>query len=249
MKHAYARIALLVSALAILICACEHKKPQIVVPVVGKNFGDYKVMRDQRILELKTNFPDLPSNALDAFESVPRALFVADLARHRAYEDQMLPIGSEQATLKLSDIAWLITQLKITPSESILEIGTGTGYMTAILARLAKMVYSIEINEYLSENARQMLERLSITNIKLKNGDGLQGWSRFAPFDVVIITAAVPEIPQELIDQLDANARIAAPIVEAIGKTPWHIYRLDENKNLVEFAKHNANIPNAIPGE
>ncbi len=237
---------------SILNVACTKAPEQIVVPVSGKQMQDLRDSREARLAELKREFPDLPQTTLDAFDSVPRMLFVADLARHRAYEDQMLPIGSEQATLKLSDIAWLVSQLKISPSDTVLEIGTGTGYMTAILARTAKFVYSIEINEYLGENARLSLERLNVSNVKLKNGNGLNGWKNMAPFDVIIVTAAVDEVPLALAAQLSENGRLAAPIIKVVDedkgtiKTPWHVYQLKDDVNLVEYATRNSNITLAV---
>ena len=234
MNHAPLCLFCLITALLLL--SCTPQTPQIVVPVVGKQMADYQASRENRIEQLKRDFPALPQTALDAFATIPRPLFVADLARHRAYEDQMLPIGSEQATLRLSDIAWLITTLKIQPSDTILEIGTGTGYMTAILARTGKFVYTIELNEYLAENAQTTLARLKVENVRFRTHDGLDGWKNKAPFDVIIYTAAVqpnainegdpPEklLPPAIVSQLNPGGRIAIPLIESANKTPWKVY-------------------------
>lgn len=234
MNHAPLCLFCLLTALSLL--SCTPQTPQIVVPVVGKQMADYQASRENRIEQLKRDFPTLPQTALDAFTTIPRPLFVADLARHRAYEDQMLPIGSEQATLRLSDIAWLITTLKIQPSDTILEIGTGTGYMTAILARTGKFVYTIELNEYLAENAQTTLARLKVENVRFRTHDGLEGWKNKAPFDVIIYTAAVqpnainegdpPEklLPPDIVSQLNPGGRIAIPLIESANKTPWKVY-------------------------
>ncbi len=233
--------------IAFVAAACAEEKPKIIVPVVGQQMDDIQQSRTKSIQAIREEFPNISQTALDALESVPRVLFVADLARHRAYEDQMLPIGSEQVTLKLSDIAWLITNLQITPTDIVYEVGTGTGYMTALLARICKFVYTSEINEYLAENARQSLERLKVENYKLRQGkDGLKGWPLRAPFDVVIITAAVSEFPTEIITQLNPGARIGVPIVDSETRMHWRLYKLDEQGELVEYAKRITNIPRAI---
>ena len=223
---------------AIFLCACAKTSPQIVVPVVGKQMEDYRVSRERRIEQLKAEFPDLPQTTLEAFSSIPRPRFVADLARHRSYEDQMLPIGSEQATLRLSDIAWLITTMHIRPTDTVLEIGTGTGYMTAILARTAKAVYTVEINEYLSENAQMILDSLKISNVSFRTHDGLDGWKARAPFDVIIYTAAIPPLEradgepvekyfsETILSQLASGGRIAVPFIESPTRTPWRVYAL-----------------------
>ena len=253
--------------------SCNKEKPQIVVPVVGKQMADYQVSRENRIAQLQTEFPDLPQTTIEAFSSIPRPMFVADLARHRAYEDQMLPIGSEQATLRLSDIAWLITAMHIQSTDTVLEIGTGTGYMTAILARTAKFVYTVEINEYLSENAQTALERFKVTNVKFRTHDGLDGWKARAPFDIIIYTAAIsprvhdedapPEalLPEAILSQLSPGGRIAVPFIESPNRTPWHVYELqpvpreEDNADaedaptayqLVEIESRKANITPAI---
>jgi len=235
---------------AFVAAACAEEKPQIVVPVVGQQMGDIQQSRANRIQAIREEFPNISQSAIDAFESIPRALFVADLARHRAYEDQMLPIGSQQVTLKLSDIAWLITNLQIAPTDIVYEVGTGTGYMTALLARISKFVYTSEINEYLAENARQSLERLKIENFKLRQGkDGLKGWPLRAPFDVVILTASVTEFPQDIISQLNPGARIAVPLADSETRMHWRLYKLDEQGELTEYAKRITNIPRAIVAE
>ena len=246
MKRSY-----LLTCLLALLClvSCAEEKKQIVIPVVGQQMNDFKKYHDERMAALASQFPDLPTTALEAFQTTPRAFFVADLARHRSYEDQMLPIGSEQVTLKLSDIAWLITSLKIAPTDIVFEVGTGTGYMTTILARTAKFVYTMDINEYLADIAMQNLQRFKVENIKIKRGlvnDGLKGWPARAPFDVVIITAAVEKFPDALIPQLKDGARVAAPIIESAAKTPWRLYRLNEDRQLVEYAHRNTNIPPAV---
>lgn len=227
---------------------CAEEKKQIVVPVAGSaQHYDYYGKKAEMLEWLRTSYPKLSPNALDAFDSIARMFFVTDVARHRSFDDKALPIGSGQSTLKLSDIAFLITELDLQPTDNVLEVGTGTGYFAAILSRLVDTVNTVEVLEYLYEIARQRMDGLQITNVKLRNGDGLQGWSRRAPYDVVIITAAVKAIPQAILAQLKTEARLAAPILDAHGDCEWVLYRW-QNEALEEIGRKPTRIPPAIEG-
>ena len=227
----------------IVLAGCAEEKKQIVVPAVGMGQRNPEV-KQQMLSQLQTDFPKLKPNAIEALDSIPRMLFVTSAARHRAYEDKALPIGSAQATLKLSDIAWLLSEIDIQPSAKVLEIGTGTGYFTAILSRLAAKVYSIEVLEYLSEISRSTLDRLKIENVKIRNHDGHDGWPIYAPYDVIIVTAAVKEIPSALISQLAPMGIIAAPI-RSNSECAWHIFK-SINGELQELSQRPSNVPNII---
>lgn len=244
MKH-YPRF-ICVFLLFIVLSGCAQEQEQIVVPVAGR-IAD----REQQKIDLRANlaqtFPKLGEPELNAIDSIARAFFVANVARHRAYMDYALPIGSEQTTLKMSDIGFVLSEIGIKPADQILEIGTGTGYLTAILSRLGAQIYSVEINEYLSEIARQNMKRYSLSNVHIRNADGLEGWSRFAPYDVVIITASVRQIPDEIMAQLKPGARIAVPIRDEDGTCRWMIYQTKgEEKEIEEIASRESNVPDAI---
>jgi protein-L-isoaspartate(D-aspartate) O-methyltransferase len=142
----------------------------------------------------------------------PRHLFVPQSEQMRAYEDRPLSIGYG-ATISQPYIVALMTEL-LRPSRSqrVLEIGTGSGYQAAILAQLAGHVYSIEMVPELAASARDTLARLGYRNVTVRQGDGYKGWPERAPFDAIMLTAAPPEIPQALLDQLAKGGRLVAPV-------------------------------------
>lgn len=225
---------------------CAKEQERIIVPVAGIGGGqNYAAKRAALIEMLRKEYPKLKEAELAAFDTTSRMFFVNDIARHRAYEDVALPIGSGQSSLRFSDMAFVLSELDIQPNERVLEIGTGSGYFTAILSRVCSEVYSVEILEYLYEVARQNLDRLQITNARLKNGDGMEGFARFAPYDVVIFTAAVPEIPPAVVRQLKSQARVAAPMIDSNRDTLWVIYSL-RNERLEEVSHKRSAIPLAI---
>ena len=149
---------------------------------------------------------------LKAMEDVPRQRFVSPAQQDMAYADRPLPIGHGQTISQPYVVAFMTQMLEVRPEDKILEIGTGCGYQAAVLARLAKQVYTIEIVEPLADDARKLLAELGYTNIFIKAGDGFDGWSEHAPFDKIILTCAVKEFPPKLIEQLKEGGRIIAPL-------------------------------------
>jgi protein-L-isoaspartate(D-aspartate) O-methyltransferase len=149
---------------------------------------------------------------LEAMRTVERHRFVPDAYRGAAHDDHPLPIGHGQ-TISQPYIVALMTELaRVRPDARVLEIGTGSGYQAAVLAVLAKEVYTIEIVAPLAAEAAERLARLGYRNVTVRAGDGYRGWPEKAPFDAVIVTAAPPEIPQPLLDQLAVGGRLVAPI-------------------------------------
>ncbi|NQT33208.1 MAG: protein-L-isoaspartate(D-aspartate) O-methyltransferase [Candidatus Omnitrophica bacterium] len=148
---------------------------------------------------------------LDAMMSVKRHLFVPENFRQASYEDTPLPIGFGQTISQPYIVAYMTEAVRLTPRDRVLEIGTGCGYQAAILARLVKEVYTIEIVRSLAESAEQRLLESGYNNIHVKWGDGYRGWPEFAPFDAIIITAAPPSIPEELVEQLKVGGRMIVP--------------------------------------
>ena len=156
-------------------------------------------------------------NVLNAMRSTPRHLFVPENLRDYAYEDRPLPIGLGQ-TISQPYVVALMTEL-LSPSRTdrVLEIGTGSGYQAAVLAGLAKHVYTIEIVGELAKAARERLAALGYRNVTVRQGDGYKGWPDEAPFERIILTAAPAEIPQKLVEQLRPGGRLVAPVGESPG--------------------------------
>ncbi len=151
-------------------------------------------------------------NVLAVMLKVPRHEFVTGSYKNRAYADFPLPIGKDQTISQPYIVALMTQSARLQPEDRVLEIGTGSGYQAAVLAELVKEVYTIEIIEALANDARSDLKRLGYENVKVKHGDGYQGWEEFAPFDAILLTAAAPEIPQPLIDQLKEGGRMVLPL-------------------------------------
>ena len=151
---------------------------------------------------------------LRAFDLVPRHVFLPESVSHRAYEDSALPIGYGQTASQPSIQALYLQLLEIQPRDRVLEIGTGSGYQTALLAHLAERVYSIERVRELSVRARAALDQLRISNVALWVGDGTVGWTRYAPYNAILVSAGAPSIPQPLLDQLAPGGRMLIPLGE-----------------------------------
>lgn len=149
---------------------------------------------------------------LRAFDMVPRHHFLPQAVWHRAYEDASVPIGFGQTASQPSLQALYMDVVKLQPNDRVLEIGTGCGFQTAVLAQLAERVYSVERIRPLSIRARAALDDLRISNVALLVGDGTIGWSRYAPYDVILVAAAAPEIPEPLLAQLAEGGRMLVPV-------------------------------------
>ena len=149
---------------------------------------------------------------LQLFDRVPRHLFVPEGVWPRAYEDAAIPIGYGQTASQPSLQALYLSVLKVTPDDTVLEIGTGSGFLTGLLAFIADRVYSVERIRELSVRARAALDQLRIKNVALMVGDGTIGWRKYAPFDVIVVSAASPSVPSAFIDQLAEGGRLLIPV-------------------------------------
>jgi protein-L-isoaspartate(D-aspartate) O-methyltransferase len=149
---------------------------------------------------------------LQLFDRVPRHIFLPEGVWPRAYEDAPIPIGYSQTASQPSLQAYYLTLLRPRADEKVLEIGTGSGYMTALLALMADRVYSVERVRELSQRARRALDDLALRNVALLVGDGTIGWRKYAPFDVIVVSAASPSIPPALVDQLADGGRMLIPV-------------------------------------
>ena len=152
------------------------------------------------------------SRLIDAMMKVPRHIFVEEAMAAQAYSDSALPIGEKQTISQPYMVALMTQMLHLTGTEKVLEIGTGSGYQTAILARLAARVYTIERIRTLALKARKALDSLGFLNINLRIEDGTCGWETEAPFDAIVVTAGAPDVPGHLIDQLDIGGRLVIPV-------------------------------------
>ena len=149
---------------------------------------------------------------LEVMSRVPRHLFTLDSLKHRAYGDTPLPIGENQTISQPYIVAAMTEALKLKGHERVLEIGTGSGYQVAILAKIAKQVFSIETVKSLAESATRRLREQGYDNVQVRYGDGYKGWKEEAPFDAIIVTAAPERIPETLCQQLKVGGRIIVPV-------------------------------------
>lgn len=149
---------------------------------------------------------------LEAMLKVPRHLFVPEQMKELAYGDEPLPIGEGQTISQPYIVAYMTEALKLTGNERVLEIGTGSGYQTAILAEIVKEVYTVEVIPELSRRAQKVLAELGYNNIKFLIGDGTRGWPEHAPYDAILVSAAPATVPRTLVDQLKINGRMIIPV-------------------------------------
>jgi protein-L-isoaspartate(D-aspartate) O-methyltransferase len=152
------------------------------------------------------------SRVIAAMGKVPRHLFVEEALQTQAYSDHPLPIGEKQTISQPYMVALMTEALQLTGKEKILEIGAGSGYQAAILAEIAKQVFSIERILSLAMKARKLIQDLGYSNVEIKFSDGTQGWVEESPFDAIIVTAGAPDVPQPLIDQLAMDGRLVIPV-------------------------------------
>jgi len=152
------------------------------------------------------------SSVLAAMEKVPRHEFVPDKIRSHSYNDEPLSIGEGQTISQPYIVAYMTEVLQLEDDKKVLEIGTGSGYQTAVLAEIVRDVYSVEIIESLSRRSRDILAELGYKNIQYKVGDGSYGWKEFAPFDAIIVTAAPRVTPQPLQEQLSIGGKLIVPV-------------------------------------
>lgn len=149
---------------------------------------------------------------IDAMKKVPRHLFLDEALWPQAYEDHPLPIGEKQTISQPYIVALMTELLRLTGKEKVLEIGSGSGYQTAVLAELAEQVYTIERIPTIAKRARKLFDDLKYRNIIVTIGDGTMGWKEYSPYDGIIVTAAAPDPPQPLLEQLGIGGRLVIPI-------------------------------------
>ena len=173
----------------------------------------------------------LDPRVMAAMGRVPREKFVPAVLREAAYDNGPLPIGQGQTISQPYIVALMTDLLQLGPDDRVLEVGTGSGYQTAILSCLAKTVYTVELLHELGERAAERLAALNYNNIEYHIGNGYEGWPQHAPYDAIIVTAAAPEIPPALIDQLKPGGRLVIPV-------GWQY--MPQELMLIEKDAHNA---------
>jgi protein-L-isoaspartate(D-aspartate) O-methyltransferase len=196
------RLGLLVCGAALLVGPVVSCKETVLDPT-------------QERLEMVNQIRDMgvtDEQVLTAMRSVPRHLFVPSESANFAYNDYPLPIDSGQTISEPYVVAYMTEALKLRPTDRVLEIGTGSGYQAAVLSKIVKKVYTVEIVKELATTAAKRLKELGFNNIEVRNGDGYAGWPEAAPFDAIIVTAAAAHIPRPLLDQLKPGSRLVIPV-------------------------------------
>jgi len=171
------------------------------------------------------------ARVLKAMETIPRHLFVDEALMDQAYNDSPLPIDERQTISQPYIVALMTEALILTGSEKVLEIGTGSGYQTAILAALADRVFSIERIASLASRARTILDALNFYNVAIRVGDGTYGWREESPFDAIIVTAGAPRVPETYVAQLAVGGRLVIPVGSRISQDLFRVTRLSEDVN------------------
>jgi len=207
-------VALLVVVIAAVACSDGMQEPT----------QDSRALERERMVEQQLRGRDIRNEAvLQAMRRVPRHRFVPADEQGGSYTDYPLPIGFGQTISQPYIVAFMTEALDVRPDDRILEIGTGSGYQSAVLGELAREVFTIEIVEALAERSRALLQELGYRNVHVRTGNGYNGWPEHAPFDRVIVTAAPGEIPGALIEQLKIDGVIAVPV--GIGEQTLQVLR------------------------
>ena len=233
------RIALLSLLLIGSLPACQRKPAQGTSSVEGEE-QDLLATERARMVEEQIAARGIREPAvLEVMTRVARHEFVPREYQSLAYADRPLPIGLDQTISQPYIVAYMTEAAQIEPTDKVLEIGTGSGYQAAILAELAREVYTIELIPELAARAASVLRRLGYTNVRTRTGDGYAGWKEHAPFDAILVTAAPDHVPPALVEQLAVNGRMIIPVgrgeqeMRVITKTPAGVTQ--EATMLVQF--------------
>jgi protein-L-isoaspartate(D-aspartate) O-methyltransferase len=189
---------------------------------------DFPKARLKMVEEQITSRGIKDAKLITAMKKIPRHLFVEEALQNQAYSDHPLPIGEKQTISQPYMVALMTEAMLLTGKEKVLEIGTGSGYQTAILAELSEKVFSIERIRPLAIRARKLLYELGYFNVEIKIFDGTFGWMEESPFDAIIVTAGSPDIPQPLIDQLAIGGRLVIPAGDAFVQDLFRVTKTEE---------------------
>lgn len=177
-------------------------------------------------------------NVLKALNTVKRELFVSDEFKRFAYDNNALPISSNQTISQPYTIAFMTELLGVKKGSKVLEIGTGSGYQAAILCEMGAKVYSVERLQELSIKAKELLEQLHY-KVKIKCDDGTRGWKEFSPYDGIIVTAGSPKVPKSLVDQLDINGSLVIPVGDRVSQRLVHVRKVETKDKKIKILKDN----------
>lgn len=180
---------------------------------------NFDIARKRMIQEQIVNRGITSPRLLEALHKIPRHLFVQEAMSIQAYSDSSLPIGDKQTISQPYMVALMTELLELTSNDHVLEIGTGSGYQTAILASLARRVWTIERIRPLAMQARKVLDSLHLLNINIKVGDGTMGWPEEGPFNAILVTAGAPAVPETLAAQLAPGGRLVIPVGDEANQT------------------------------
>lgn len=185
------------------------KSPEMMAVIV-RLVMNLEESRERLIRHLSRDIHD--KRVLDAMRRVPRELFVPQAERHLAYDDRPLPIGEGQTISQPFIVALMTQALKLTGTEKVLELGSGSGYQAAILAELARQVITVERLQNLADTARQTLKKMGYTNVQVYLAEKTIGWQAKAPYEAIMVTAGAPQIPPKLLEQLTVGGRMVIPV-------------------------------------
>jgi protein-L-isoaspartate(D-aspartate) O-methyltransferase len=194
---------------------------------------DFEAARARLIKQLSPEIKD--ERVLAAMSRIPRELFVLPEDRHLAYEDRPLPIGLDQTISQPFIIALMTEALELTGSEKVLEVGTGSGYQTAILAELSQMVISVERLPALAEKAKIVLESLGYKNLEIHLAEETLGWKKGAPYQAILVTAGAPRVPNDLLAQLAIGGRMVIPVGSRYAQELCKITRYQEKNSTLNL--------------
>jgi len=199
-----------------------------------KDLPKHKGLRNQLVKTIK-NKGITDKKVLDAISKIPRHLFMDSGFIDFAYQDNAFPIAADQTISQPYTVAFQTELLELKKGDKVLEIGTGSGYQTAVLIELKTVVYSIERQKELYEKVRKFLPKMGYVAKKLSFGDGYKGWSEYAPFDKILVTAGAPFVPKPLLDQLKIGGRLVIPVGENVQTMTVYIRKGDKDFEKHEF--------------
>lgn len=201
----------------------------------GRDADDYAAARERMVKEQLEGRGIRDGRVLAVMREVPRHLFVDPSLSRRAYEDSPLPIGEDQTISQPYMVAVMTEALLLEGNERVLEIGTGSGYQTAVLGELSATVYSIERIPLLAERSQEALAHLKYENVTIRVGDGSNGWPEAAPFQAIIVTAGAPSVPPPLVDQLAEGGRLVIPVGSPHSQTLRRVTKKDRGVQQEEL--------------
>ena len=198
-----------------------------------ENLSSFKFKEQRRqLIESLHRRPELSTDVINAMSVLPREIFVPKAFINRAYEDSALPIDNNQTISQPYTVAYQTTLLKIKQGDKVLEIGTGSGYQASVLFLLGARVYTVERITELYEQARELFTKLDL-KIKTRLGDGTIGWNEYAPYDSIIVTAAAPDVPSSLIEQLSIGGKLVIPVGDKYSQEMYCIEKISNEESNI----------------